>query len=96
MNPVYTGFLLPPLLWVRDNESENYQKCKYVCLPKDYLRRKLIGNVASDYSDASAMLTFDIKNNMQRTLLLLMKKIIRFIKNIISCIRIPILLVTRY
>jgi xylulokinase len=63
MNPVYTGFLLPSLLWVRDNEPENYKKAGYVCLPKDYLRFKLTGEIASDYSDASATLAFDIKNN---------------------------------
>lgn len=63
MNPVYTGFLLPSLLWVRDNEPENYHQCKYVCLPKDYLRLKLTGDVTSDYSDASATLAFDIKNS---------------------------------
>ena len=62
MNPVYTGFLLPSLLWVRDNEPENYKKVGYVCLPKDYLRLKLTDEIASDYSDASATLAFDIKN----------------------------------
>lgn len=62
MNPVYTGFLLPSLLWVRDNEPENYNKISYVCLPKDYLRLMLTGDINSDYSDASATLAFDIKN----------------------------------
>lgn len=63
MNPVCTGFLLPSLLWLRDNEPVNYKKAYYVCLPKDYLRLKLTGEVASDYSDASATLAFDIKNS---------------------------------
>ncbi len=61
MNPVYTGFLLPSLLWVRENEPENYEKISYVCLPKDYLKVKLTGEVTSDYADASATLVFDIK-----------------------------------
>ncbi len=63
MNPVYTGFLLPSLLWVRENEPDIYKNAGYVCLPKDYLRLRLTGEVASDYSDASATLAFDIKNN---------------------------------
>ena len=35
MNPIYTGFLLPSLLWVRENEPAHYDKIRYVCLPKD-------------------------------------------------------------
>ncbi|SKB82274.1 xylulokinase [Lachnospiraceae bacterium] len=62
MNPVYTGFLLPSLLWVRENEPENFEKISHVCLPKDYLKVKLTGDVTSDYADASATLAFDIKN----------------------------------
>ena len=61
MNPVYTGFLLPSLMWVRDNEPENYEKVKYAVLPKDYLKFRMTGEVSSDYSDASATLAFDIK-----------------------------------
>ena len=63
MNPVYTGFLLPSLLWVRAHEPENYEKVKYAFLPKDYLKFKLTGEVSSDYSDASATLAFDIRKN---------------------------------
>jgi xylulokinase len=62
MNPVYTGFLLPSLLWVRDNEPENFEKVRHVCLPKDYLKMKMTGELSSDFSDASATLAFDIPN----------------------------------
>ena len=51
MNPVYTGFLLPSLLWVRDNEPELYEKIRYVFLPKDYLKFK--PRISSDFSDTS-------------------------------------------
>lgn len=63
MNPVYTGFLLPSLLWVRENEPENYRRIAHVMLPKDYLKFKMTGEVSSDYSDASATLAFDIRKN---------------------------------
>ena len=63
MNPVYTGFLLPSLMWVRDHEPENYAKVRYAFLPKDYLKFKMTGEVSSDYSDASATLAFDIRKN---------------------------------
>ena len=63
MNPVYTGFLLPSLLWVRENEKENYARVSSVCLPKDYLKLRLTGDVSSDISDASATLAYDIRKN---------------------------------
>ncbi len=63
MNPVYTGFLLPSLLWVRENEPGNYEKVSRVCLPKDYLKLRLTGEVSSDCSDASATLAYDIRRN---------------------------------
>lgn len=60
MNPVYTGFLLPSLMWVRELEPQNFAKIKSVCLPKDYIKMKMTGEVSSDYSDAAATLAFDI------------------------------------
>jgi len=60
MNPIFSGFMLPSLLWVRDNEPHNYEKIAYAMLPKDYIRYKLTGTIASEYSDASATLLFDI------------------------------------
>ncbi|MEF9941901.1 MAG: xylulokinase [Lachnospiraceae bacterium] len=63
MNPIYTGFLLPSLLWIRDNEPENYKRIKYVMLPKDYLKYCMTGEISTDYSDASATLAFDIQRN---------------------------------
>lgn len=62
MNPIYSGFLLPSLLWVRENEPENYHRVRHAILPKDYIKFKLTGEISSDYSDASATLAFDIKN----------------------------------
>ncbi len=62
-NPVCPGFMLTSLLWVRDNEPENYRRIAYVCSPKDYVRYRLTGVLSSDYSDASATLLFDIENN---------------------------------
>ena len=67
MNPIYAGFLLPSLLWIRDNEPDNFKKIRYVMLPKDYLKFRLTGIICSDYSDASATLVFDIKENKWST-----------------------------
>lgn len=61
MNPIYSGFMLPSLLWVRDNEPENFRRIKHIMLPKDYIKYKLTKEISSDYSDASATLLFDVK-----------------------------------
>lgn len=62
-NPVYPGFMLTSLLWIRDNEPSLYERIAHVCSPKDYIRYKLCGVFSSEYSDASATLLFDIENN---------------------------------
>ena len=45
-NPVLTGFTLPKLLWVRDNEPRAFERVRRMLLPKDYLRFKLTGEYA--------------------------------------------------
>jgi xylulokinase len=61
-NPVYSGFLLSSLLWVKAHEPEHFERIDAVCLPKDFLKLKLCGELCSDFSDASATLAFDIAN----------------------------------
>jgi len=61
-NPVLTGFTLPKLLWMRDNEPAMFKKVKKVLLPKDYIRYKLTGEFASDVSDASGTALFNVVN----------------------------------
>jgi xylulokinase len=59
-NPVVTGFTLPKLLWVRDNEPASFDRVRKVLLPKDYIRYKLTGEFASEVSDASGTALFDV------------------------------------
>jgi len=59
-NPVLTGFTLPKLLWVRDNEPAIFERTCRVLLPKDYIRYCLTGEFASDVSDASGTGLFDV------------------------------------
>ncbi|MFN0104101.1 MAG: xylulokinase [Bryobacteraceae bacterium] len=61
-NPVLTGFTLPKLLWVRDNEPASYETVRHLLLPKDYIRFKLTGELASEVSDASGTALFDVVN----------------------------------
>ncbi len=54
------GFLLPSLYWVKKHEKACYENIATVLLPKDYIRYRLCGELATDHSDASASLGFDI------------------------------------
>ena len=61
-NPVVTGFTLPKLLWVRDNEPRQFDRIRRILLPKDYVRYRLTGEFASEVSDASGTSLFDVLN----------------------------------
>ena len=61
-NPVLTGFTAPKILWVRKHEPELFAKVRHILLPKDYVRFRLTGNLACDYSDASGTSLLDIRN----------------------------------
>lgn len=59
-NPPLTGFQLPKLLWLRNNELSNYQRLLSILLPKDYIRLKLTGEKATEVSDASGTGAFNV------------------------------------
>ena len=61
-NISFTGFTAPKILWVKNNEPENFAKIKKIMLPKDYIAYRLSGVFCTDVSDASGMLIFDVKN----------------------------------
>ena len=61
-NIAFAGFTAPKILWVKENEPENFAKINKITLPKDYLAYKLTGVHSTDYSDASGMLLLDVKN----------------------------------
>lgn len=60
-NPALTGFTAPKVIWVRDHEPELYGKIRKILLPKDYIRFKLTGEYATEVSDASGTLLFDVR-----------------------------------
>jgi xylulokinase len=60
-NPALTGFTAPKLLWLRNHEPKNYDALTHLLLPKDDVRRRLTGELATDASDASGMLLLDVK-----------------------------------
>lgn len=55
-NIALCGFTAPKILWIKNNEPENFAKISKIMLPKDYLAYKLSGVFASDVSDLSGTL----------------------------------------
>ena len=60
-NRALPGFTAPKLLWLRRHEPDVYERIAYVLLPKDYVRLKLYGELATDTADASGTLLFDVQ-----------------------------------
>lgn len=61
-NIAFAGFTAPKLLWLRENEPENFARICKVMLPKDYINYLLTGVHCTDYSDAAGTLLLDVKN----------------------------------
>ena len=61
-NIAFAGFTAPKILWLKNNEQENFDKISKIMLPKDYIVYRLTGVHSTDFSDASGMLLLDVKN----------------------------------
>ncbi|HEY8679396.1 MAG TPA: xylulokinase [Candidatus Dormibacteraeota bacterium] len=59
-NPPSTGMAGPTLLWLRDHERHLYRQTRAALQPKDWVRLRLTGEVATEPSDASATLLYDL------------------------------------
>ncbi|NPU98454.1 MAG: xylulokinase [Candidatus Omnitrophica bacterium] len=61
-NPALTGFTAPKAVWLKNKEPENFKRTRTLCLPKDYVRFRLTGEMAMEVSDGAGTLLFDVKN----------------------------------
>ncbi len=59
-NRALEGFTLPKMLWVQEHEPDNWKRAALFVLPKDYVRFRLTGDLAMDYSDAAGTLLLDV------------------------------------
>jgi xylulokinase len=59
-NPALANFTLTKLLWVQQNEPNNWKRVRSVMLPKDYVRWRMTGERATDMADASGTLLLDV------------------------------------
>lgn len=62
-NRAVTGFQLPKILWMRDEEPERYARLRHALIPKDYLGYVLTGVLAAEPSDASGVGALNLARN---------------------------------
>jgi len=60
-NPALAGFTAPKILWMKNREPELYAGMRAFLLPKDYVRYRMTGEMATEISDAAGTLLVDVK-----------------------------------
>ena len=63
-NPVMPGFMLSSLFWLKEAEPATWKRLAHVMLAKDYVRLRLTGEIATDYSDASSTAMLDVQHRL--------------------------------
>ncbi len=63
LNTPTTIWTLPQLLWVQNNEPENWKRVRHILFAKDYLRYRLTGHFATDMIDGAGSMFFDVEKN---------------------------------
>ena len=61
-NSIAAGFTASKILWIKQNEPENYLRLAKVLLPHDYINYWLTGEKKTECGDASGTAYFDVKN----------------------------------
>ena len=59
-NLALTGFSAPKLLWLRKIEPDAWRRMEKMLLPKDFVRFRMTGEIATEVSDASGTLLLDV------------------------------------
>lgn len=60
-NTIAPGYTIPKLLWLKQNEPENFAKVESVLLPHDYINFWLTGEKRMEYGDASGTGVLDVR-----------------------------------
>ena len=66
-NTMRTGYTAPKILWLRQNEPENWKRTRSVLLPHDYLNFWLTGTKKMEFGDASGTALLDVKTRQWST-----------------------------
>jgi len=63
-NRMLTGYTGGKILWMKEEEPENYARTRVILTPKDYIRYRLTGLLMTEVSDASGYGLFDTKKRV--------------------------------
>jgi xylulokinase len=61
-NDILPGFTAPKILWLKQNEPENFARLAHVALPHDFLNLKLTGSLRMEFGDASGTALMDVRS----------------------------------
>lgn len=61
-NAMLPGYTAPKLLWLKQNEPENFMRVRCLLLPHDYLNFHLTGEKRMEYGDASGTALLDVRS----------------------------------
>jgi L-xylulokinase len=50
------------LVWLKQNEPQNYERLGAILMVKDYIKYRLTGEITGDYTDMSATSLIDVRN----------------------------------
>ena len=50
------------LVWLKQNEPQNYERLGAILMVKDYIKYRLTGEITGDYTDMSATSLMDVRN----------------------------------
>ena len=61
-NDILPGFTAPKILWLKQNEPQNFARLAYVALPHDFLNLRLTGTLRMEFGDASGSALLDVRS----------------------------------
>jgi len=61
-NAVAAGFTASKILWLKENEPDNYRRLNTILLPHDYLNYWLSGEFSAEHGDASGTAFYDVRS----------------------------------
>jgi xylulokinase len=57
-----TGYTVSKLLWLKQEEPENFARIRHILLPHEYLNFWLTGRMCAEFGDASGTAFFDVRS----------------------------------
>ena len=61
-NDILPGFTAPKILWLKQNEPQNFARLAHVALPHDFLNLRLTGTLRMEFGDASGSALLDVRS----------------------------------